>query len=290
MDPARQALLDTARFALSDSEWSLLDRCLEAVQSQGPRPAEASSGLVTLAELLFEATKLGRWTILHGSAAELQGRCNLTPARISALAVLLGRPRVRTWRLPPCVTAGQAGQHIELRFNSIPPPLGYLGEAISVEVLKDEVLGQLARLAPAMWADVGFNLRTVRKSIHLRLEGNLAALQSFSLTVLLPFGAWVTSFLKGELSLGPGSYATVGLIDTHIEVELSLRDHKIFRAIRLSLGLNHTDSLALLEDGLSSALQGTPVACRFTTSRRVVGGGRGGSGKRQALVRSPLTG
>ncbi len=105
---------------------SLLDQCLEAVRSQGPRPAEASSGLVTLAELLFEATKLGRWTILHGSAAELQGRCNLTPARISALTVLLGRPRVRIWRLPPCVTAGQAGQHIELRFNSIPPPPGYL--------------------------------------------------------------------------------------------------------------------------------------------------------------------
>ena len=281
MDPARQALLDTARFALSDSEWSLLDRCLEAVRSQGPRPAEASSGLVTLAELLFEATRLGRWTILHGSAAELQGRCNLTPARISALAVLLGRPRVRTWRLPPCVTAGQAGQHIELRFNSIPPPPGYLGEAISAEVLKDEVLDQLARLAPAMWADVGFNLRTVRKSI--RLEGNLTALQSFSLTVLLPFGAWVTSFLKGELSLGPGSYATVGPIDTHIEVELSRRDHKIFRAIRLSLGLNHTDSLALLEDGLSRALQGTPVACRFTTSRRAVGGGGGGGAKGKPL-------
>jgi hypothetical protein len=148
-------------------------------------------------------------------------------------------------------------------------------------VLKDEVLGQLARLAPAMWADVGFNLRTVRKSI--RLEGNLSALQSFSLTVLLPFGAWVTAFLKGELSLGQGSYATVGPIDTHIEVELSRRDHKIFRAIRLSLGLNHTDSLALLEDGLSRALQGTPVACRFTTSRRAVGGGGGGGAKGKPL-------
>jgi hypothetical protein len=154
-------------------------------------------------------------------------------------------------------------------------------------VLKDEVLGQLARLAPAMWADVGFNLRTVRKSI--RLEGNLSALQSFSLTVLLPFGAWVTAFLKGELSLGQGSYATVGPIDTHIEVELSRRDHKIFRAIRLSLGLNHTDSLALLEDGLSRALQGTPVACRFHLPPRRWRR-RGGRGKRQALVRSPLTG
>jgi hypothetical protein len=56
MDPTRQALLDTARFALSDSDWSLLDRCLEAALSQGPRPAEASCSLVTLAELLFEVT------------------------------------------------------------------------------------------------------------------------------------------------------------------------------------------------------------------------------------------
>ncbi len=85
------------------------------------------------------------------------------------------------------------------------------------------MLGQLARLAPAMWTDVGFNLRTISKSI--RLEGNLTALQSFSLTALLPFGTWVTSFLKGGLTLGPGSYATVDPIDTHIEVELSRKDH-----------------------------------------------------------------
>lgn len=186
MDPSRQALLDSARLAMSDEEWVMLDRCLEAVRTQGPRPADARPSLVTLAELLFEATKLGQWTILHGSAAELQGRCNLTPARISALAVLAGRPRVRTWHPPQFVTGGRAGQHIELRFNSIPPPSGYLGEAIGAETLKDEVLGQLGRLAPGMMADAGFNLRIVRKSI--RLEGNLNALQPFSLTVLLPFG------------------------------------------------------------------------------------------------------
>ena len=103
------------------------------------------------------------------------------------------------------------------------------------------------------------------------------------MTVLLPFGAWVISFLKGELSLGPGSYATVAPLDTHIEVELYRHDHKAFRAIRLSLGLNHLDSLILLEDGLSRALQGTPVACRFSTSRRVVGGGGGGGAKGKPL-------
>jgi hypothetical protein len=127
-----------------------------------------------------------------------------------------------------------------------------------------------------MWIDAAFALRTVRKS--MRLEGNLSALQTFSLTVLLPFGEWIAAFLNGQLSIGPGSYATVAPFGTHVEVELTPLDHVVFRAIRLSLGLSHADSLALLEDGLTRALR-TPVACRFTTSRRIVNGGGGGGGR-----------
>jgi hypothetical protein len=276
MDPARKALLDKLHLA-TDTDWPLLDRCLEAVRQQSPQPAEATPEQRTIAELMSEATPLRQWALME-NVPELQGRCNATPARMTALGLLLARPRVRVRHFPPCVSAGQAGQHVELRFNSIPPPPGPAsGGALSMESIKDWVLSKLEELAPAMWADPAFALRTVRKS--MRLEGNLAALQTFSLTVLLPFGAWITAFLNGEISLGPGGYATVAPVDTHTEVELTPRDHAVFRAIRLSLGLNHADSLDLLEDGLRRALQGTPVACRFTTSRRIVSGGGGGGSK-----------
>ena len=178
---------------------------------------------------------------------------------MTALGLLLARPRVRDRRFPPCVVEGQAGQHVELRFNSTPPPYHASGGAISAETIKDGVLSKLETLAPAMWADPAFGLRVVRK--NMRLEGNLSALQTFSLTVLLPFGVWITAFLKGELSLGPGSYATVAPFGTHIEVELTPQDHAVFRAIRLSLGLSHADSLVLLEDGLSRAFGDTPGSC-----------------------------
>ncbi len=276
MDPARKALLDKLQFP-TDTDWPLLDRCLEAVRQQSQQPAEATPEQRTIAELMSEATPLRQWALME-SVPEIQGRCNATPARMTALGLLLARPRVRVRHFPPCVSAGQAGQYVELRFNSIPPPPGPAsGGAQSMESIKDWVLSKLEELAPMMWANPAFALRTVRKS--MRLEGNLAALQTFSLTVLLPFGAWITAFLKGELSLGPGSYATVAPVDTHTEVELTPRDHAVFRAIRLSLGLSHADSLDLLEDGLRRALQGTPVACRFTTSRRIVSGGGGGGSK-----------
>ncbi len=83
-----------------------------------------------------------------------------------------------------------------------------------------------------MWADPAFSLRRVRKS--MRLEGNLSALQTFSLTVLISFGDRLTEFLAGELSLWPGSYATVAPFGTHVEVELTPLDHAVFRAIRPS--------------------------------------------------------
>jgi len=276
MDPARKALLDAVHFA-TDTDWPLLDRCLEAVRQQAQQPAEATPEQRTIAELMSEATPLRQWALME-TVPGIQGRCNATPARMTALGLLLARPRVRVRLFPPCVAAGQAGQHVELRFNSIPPPSGPAsGGVTSMESIKDWVLSKLEELAPEMWVDPAFALRTVRKS--MRLEGNLAALQTFSLTVLLPFGDWITAFLKGERTLGPGGYATVAPVDTHTEVELTPLDHAVFRAIRLSLGLNHADSLELLEDGLRRALRGTPVACRFTTSRRIVGGGGGGGAK-----------
>ena len=276
MDPARRALLDKVHFA-TDTDWQLLDRCLEAVRQQVPLPVGATQEQRTIAELMSEATPLRQWALME-TAPEVQGRCDATPARMTALGLLLARPRVRDRRFPPCVVEGQAGQHVELRFNSIPPPPNSAsGGPVSVETIKDGVLSKLETLAPAIWTDPAFSLRIVRKS--MRLEGNLSALQTFSMTVLLPFGAWITAFLKGELSLGPGSYATVAPFGTHIEVELTPQDHVVFRAIRLSLGLSHTDSLELLEEGLSRALGDTPVACRFTTSRRIVSGGGGGGAK-----------
>jgi hypothetical protein len=102
----------------------------------------------------------------------------------------------------------------------------------------DGILGKLVELAPAMWTDPAFSLGTLLNSI--RLEGNLLALQTFSLTVLFPLGDWITAFLGGQLSLGPGSYATVAPFSTNIKVKLTPLDHAVFLAIRLSLGLSHT--------------------------------------------------
>ncbi len=62
-----------------------------------------------------------------------------------------------------------------------------------------------------MWADPAFQvaLSTVTARKSMRLEGNLSAIQTLSLTALLPFRDWIAVFLKGELSLGSGRYATV---------------------------------------------------------------------------------
>jgi hypothetical protein len=64
---------------------------------------------------------------------------------------------------------------------------------------------------------------------------------------------------------------------TYVEVPLLPPDHDVFLAIRPSLGLNHAESLALLEEGLTWAPHGF-VACHFTTLHSVTtvtGGGRG---------------
>ena len=270
MDPARRARLDAVQFD-SGTDWPMLDRCLEALRQQGPLPPTAGPEQRAIAELMAEAMPLRQWHLME-TVPGIQGRCNATPARMMALALLLARPRARG---RTCVATGvQPGRDVELRFNSVqPPPAPASGGGISMDMIRDEVLGKLEELAPAMWTDPTFSLRTVRKS--MRLEGNLRALQTYSITVLLPFGDWIPAFLSGRLSLGPGSYATVAPCGTHLEVELTPLDHAVFRAIRLSLGLSHADSLALLEDGLTRSLK-SPVACRFTTSRRAVGGGGGG--------------
>ena len=146
---------------------------------------------------------------------------------------VLGSPMARVRPHPPCEVTGQTGQQIELRFNSIPPPPAPAsGSAVSADTIKDWILDTLEALAPAMCTDPAFVLRIVRRSMSL--EGNVSALQTFSLTVLLPFGDWITAFLRGQLSLGPGSYCTVAPFGTHIEAELTPRDHAVFLAIRLS--------------------------------------------------------
>ena len=127
-------------------------------------------------------------------------------------------------------------------------------------------------LAPQIWADAAFDLLFTRRSI--KLEGNIADLKLYSFTVVLPFGPWIASFLEERLSLWPGSYCTVASSGTFIEVALAPLDHDVFRALRLSLGLSLSASLALLEGGLTAAWS-CFVACRFTTSRSF-SNGKGG--------------
>ncbi len=112
--------------------------------------------------------------------------------------------------------------------------------------IKNQVLVKLELLTPHLWSDTGFELQFARKSVHL--EGNLADLKVFSVTVLLPFGPWIAAFLEGRLSLEPSSYSTLAPFGTFVEVALTPADHAVFSAIRLSLKLGHADSLRLLED------------------------------------------
>ncbi len=111
MDPARKALLDQVQFP-TDTDWQLLDRCLEAIRQQASLPADATREQRTIAELISEATPLRPWVPLE-NALDIQGRCDATPARMTALGLLLARPRVRDRRFPPCVVEGQAGAPVQ---------------------------------------------------------------------------------------------------------------------------------------------------------------------------------
>ena len=91
---------------------------------------------------------------------------------------------------------------------------------------------------------------------------------------ILPYGPWVGDLVSQRVSI-EGSYCTVAPFGTHIEVPLSPEDNTIFRCIRLSLGLNSSDSLDLLEDGFSRAIPGGFISCRFTTVLSTVSGGKG---------------
>ena len=145
-----------------------------------------------------------------------------------------------------------AGQLIEVRFSNVPPPLASpSGKRVSSESIKDWVLATMEPLVPQMWADAAFEFSSARRS--MRLEGNIADLKLFSLTILLPLGPWIAAFVE-EL-LWPGSYSTLSSFSTFVEVSLTPLDHAVFRALRLSLGLNHAASLALLEEGLIRALR-----------------------------------
>jgi hypothetical protein len=128
----------------------MLDRCLEALRTQAPLPVEAGPEQRTTAELMAEAMPLRQWQLME-TVPGIAGRCNATPARMMALALLLERPRARDRSLPPCVEEGQAGQHVELRFNSIPPPPTLASCAHSADTVGDGVLGKLKELAPTMW-------------------------------------------------------------------------------------------------------------------------------------------
>jgi hypothetical protein len=150
MDPARKHRLDAVRFD-SGTDWPMLDRCLESLRQQAPMPAEAGQEQRAIAELMAEAMPLRQWQLME-TVPGIQGRCNATPARMMALALLLARPRAQG---RAGVAAGvQPGRHVELRFNSVqPPPAPASGGGISMDTIRDEILGKLEELAPAMWTD-----------------------------------------------------------------------------------------------------------------------------------------
>ncbi len=72
MDPGQKALLDQVHFP-TDTDWQLLDRCLEAVRQRASLPADATREQRTIAELMSEATPLRPWALLE-NAQEIQGR------------------------------------------------------------------------------------------------------------------------------------------------------------------------------------------------------------------------
>jgi hypothetical protein len=280
MDPGRQAALAAINFK-AETDWNVLERLFAQVRRQEQMSADEPADYKATAELMGEASPLWQWALME-AVPGLSGRCDAGPARMTALRIILERPHARVRVVPPSVKAGLTGQLIEVRFNNVPPPrTSPSGDRVSPESIKDSVLMAMETLAPQIWADDAFVLVFTRRSI--KLEGNTADLKLFSFTVVLPFGPWIASFLEERLSLWPGSYCTVASSGTFIEVALAPLDHDVFRALRLSLGLSHPTSLALLEEGLTRALS-CFVACRFTTSRSA---STGKGGKRSFVHCNP---
>ena len=280
MDPGRQAALAAINFK-AGTDWNVLERLFAQVRRQEPISAEEPADYKATAELMGEASPLWQWALME-AVPGLSGRCDAGPARMTALRIILERPHARVRVVPPSVKAGSSGQLIEVRFNNVPPPrTSPSGDRASPESIKDSVLVAMETLAPQIWLDDAFVLLFTRRSI--KIEGNTADLKLFSFTVVLPFGPWIASFLEERLSLWPGSYCTASSSGTFIEVALAPLDHDVFRALRLSLGLSHPTSLALLEEGLTRALS-CFVACRFTTSRSA---STGKGGKRSFVHCNP---
>ena len=277
MDPTRQAELADLRFP-ADLDWPLLDQGYQLVRRQEALPESYPPVYRKRAELLAEATQLYQWERMASlPASNNHGECS--PARMAALLVLLARKqggRVRT--PPPWVTEGAEGQIIELRFNSVPPPADLPTGGPPTDFLKDWLLIRLVGAFPALGTTLsrsagnGVDYRWVRSKI--RIDGDLDALQEFSMTAILPYGPWVSELVSRRVSI-EGSYCTVAPFGTHIEVALAPEDNTIFRCIRLSLGLNSSDSLDLLEDGFSRAIPEGFISCRFTTVLSTASGGKG---------------
>ena len=280
MDPGRQMALAAINFN-EGTDWNVLERLFAKVRRQEQISADESADYKATAELMGEVSPLWQWALMD-TVPGLSGRCDAGPARMTALRIILERPHARVRDLPPSVRAGMSGQLIEVRFSNVPPPrTSPSRDRVSPESIKDSVLVTMETLAPQIWTDVAFKLMATRSSI--KLEGNTADLKLFSFTIMLPFGPWIASFLEERLSLWPGSYCTASSSGTFIEVALVPLDHDVFRALRLSLGLSHAASLALLEGGLTRALT-CFVACRFTTSRSV---STGKGGKRSFVHCNP---
>jgi hypothetical protein len=98
------------------------------------------------------------------------------------------------------------------------------------------------------------------------LEGDLENLQDFSMVLLLPTRRWVGSLLSSQQVLLGDGYCTALPVNTHSEVCLAPSDHAVFRSLRLSLRLDPTACLWMLEDWLTWAFPGAIVSCWFTTS------------------------
>ena len=277
MDPARQTELANMQFP-ADLDWPLLDQGYLLVRRQEALPEAYPPVYRKRAELLAEATQLYQWERM-ASLPEGNNHGECTPARMAALLVLLARKQGGRDRTPPpWVNEGAEGQIIELRFNSVPPPADLPTGGGPTDSLKDWLLIRLVRSFPALGTTLsrtdgnGVDYRWVRSKI--RIDGDLDALQEFSMTAILPYGPWVGDLVSRRVSI-EGSYCTVAPFGTHIEVPLSPEDNTIFRCVRLSLGLNSSDSLDLLEDGFSRAIPEAFISCRFTTVLSTASGGKG---------------
>jgi hypothetical protein len=107
---------------------------------------------------------------------------------------------------------------------------------------------------------------------NVRVEGDLSGSDNpWSVTVVLPQGAWIPTLLTGELVVVAGSYAVLAPRISFIEVELDAQVGNLLKAIRQLLRMDWTLFRNVVRNALQRAF-GLDVCCvRVTTSAVSVG-------------------